>query len=226
MQGLGQTAGGFPIDLVLFAMIAGFLVLRLRSILGKRTGFEGAQAAPVRPAARGAKPVIDGQAEAVPVQPARALPDPASPAGEALSAMHAADPRLDTAQFLTGAEAAFRLIVTAFAAGDRVRLRSLLDDRTYVSFETAIAAREEAGHTQRTELRQILEASITEASLVGRDATITVHFVSQQISLTSDAKGEPVAGTDAVTEIADVWTFTRTLDQSDLAWRLAAAQSA
>lgn len=226
MQGFGQAAGGFPIDLILFAMIAAFLVLRLRSILGKRTGFEGAPASPARPMAREARTVIDGQAEAAPAVPARPLPAADSPAGQALQAMRAADSRFDAAQFLTGAEHAFRLIVTAFAQGDRVRLRSLLGDDTYVAFETAIAAREAAGHTQRTELREILEASITAASLAGQTASITVHFVSQQVNLVSGADGEPVTGTDAITEIADIWTFGRDLAQSDLAWRLEAAHSA
>ena len=140
--------------------------------------------------------------------------------------MAAIDKRFDPAQFLTGAEAAFRVIVTAFGAGDRVRLHPLLTDETYAAFETAITAREDAKHTQRSEVRDIVEATITAASLAGKVATITVHFVSQQVNLTTGADGEPITGTDAVTEIADLWTFTRDLSEQDLAWRLAAAHSA
>ena len=220
-----QAAGGFPIDLVLFAMIAAFLVLRLRSILGKRTGFEGAPTAPARPVTRAGAPVIDGQAEAT--RPAgRALPDPASPVGRSLAAIQAADRRFDPAQFLSGAEHAFRMIVSAFAAGDRARLRTLLADETFAAFERVIAAREQAGETQRTEIREIEEATMTDAALSGLDASITVRFVSRQVNMTSDKAGNPVAGTDAVTEISDLWTFQRRLAQPDLTWRLAAAHSA
>ncbi len=220
-----QAAGGFPIDLVLFAMIAAFLVLRLRSILGKRTGFEGAPTAPARPAARTGAPVIDGQVEPAPPT-ARPLPDPAGPVGRTLAAIRAADKRFDAAQFLSGAEHAFRMIVAAFAAGDRARLRTLLADETFSAFERVIAAREESGETQRTEIREIEEATITDAALTGQDATITMRFVSRQVNMTSDKSGNPVAGTDAVTEISDIWAFERRLGQPDLTWRLAAAHSA
>jgi predicted lipid-binding transport protein (Tim44 family) len=220
-----QAAGGFPIDLVLFAMIAAFLVLRLRSILGKRTGFEGAPATPARPVTRSGAPVIDGQAEAARAV-GRVLPDPDGPVGRTLAAIHAADKRFDPAQFLSGAEHAFRMIVSAFAAGDRARLRTLLADETFSAFERVIAAREEAGETQRTEIREIEEATMTDAALSGQDASITVRFVSRQVNMTSDKSGNPVAGTDAVTEISDLWRFQRRLDQPDLTWRLASAHSA
>jgi predicted lipid-binding transport protein (Tim44 family) len=219
-----QAAGGFPIDLVLFAMIAAFLVLRLRSILGKRTGFEGAPAVTPRQTARGAT-VIDGKAEPV-SSTTRPLPDSAGPVGRTLAAMRGIDRRFDPAQFLAGAEHAFRMIVAAFAAGDRVRLRPLLADETYGAFERVIAAREAAGETQRTEIRDIEEATITDGHLSGSAATIVVRFVSRQVNMTSDKAGNPVAGTDAMTEISDLWTFERDLGQSDLTWRLSAARSA
>jgi len=220
-----QAAGGFPIDLVLFAMIAAFLVLRLRSILGKRTGFEGAPTAPARPVTRAGATVIDGQVEPAPAA-ARTLPDPAGPVGRTLAAIRAADKSFDAAQFLSGAEHAFRMIVAAFAAGDRARLRTLLADETFSAFERVIAAREEAFETQRTEIRDIEEATITDAALSGQNASITVRFVSRQVNMTSDKSGNPVAGTDAVTEISDIWAFERRLGQPDLTWRLAAAHSA
>ncbi len=219
-----QATGGFPIDLVLFAMIAAFLVLRLRSILGKRTGFEGAPAAAVRPVTKPGSTVIDGHIDAA-AAGSRALPDPAGPVGRALSAMREADRRFDPAQFLAGAEHAFRIIVAAFAAGDRARLRQLLADETYAAFERVISAREAAGETQRTEIREIEEVTISDARLSGSLATIAVRFVSRQVNLTIDKAGNPTAGTDAVTEIGDVWTFERRLGQPDLTWRLSAARS-
>jgi len=219
-----QAIGGFPVDLVLFAMIAAFLVLRLRSILGKRTGFEGSPVAAPSPAAA-AGPVIDGKAEP-PAAPSRPLPTAGSAAGQALAAIQAADRSFDPAKFIAGAEAAFRIIVAAFAAGDRVRLRPLLGDDTYAAFDHAIAAREAAGDTQHTEIRDILEAEIREAHLDGKTASIVVHYVSRQINYTTAADGSTVGGTDAMTEIADLWTFARVLDSSDPSWHLVDAKVA
>lgn len=222
--------GGFPIDLVLFGLVAVFLVLRLMSILGKRTGFERSaeRPAPEMQRAPGARPeavVIDAKAE--PVQPAgRTLPDINSPIGQTLSAMAATDRNFTPARFLDGAEAAFRIIVTAFAAGDRTRLHPLLSQATYAAFEGAITAREAAAQTQLTEIRDIASASIEQGELVGTVANITVRFVSDQVNVTNGADGNPVAGTDAVTEITDLWAFERDLAQPDPAWRLSAARSA
>ncbi len=218
-----QATGSFPIDLVLFGMIAAFLVLRLRSILGKRTGFEGAPLPAAKPGA--AAPVIDGSAE--PLAPAaRPLPPPASAAGQALAAMQAADRRFDATKFIAGAEAAFRVIVTAFASGDRARLKPLLGEATYDAFNAAISAREAAGETHHTEIREILQAEVREAVLQGKQATIVLHFISRQVNYTTARDGAVVTGTDAVTEIADLWSFARTLGQPDLSWRLVEARPA
>lgn len=219
-------SGGFPIDLLLFGMIAAFLVLRLRGILGRKTGFERPAQPEVSPSAVpgmgrvAPAPVIEGRASV-----ARPLPDPATPAGTALAQMQAADRSFDPQHFLGGAEAAFRLIVAAFAAGDRVALRPLLADDTYRSFEAAISAREAAGETQRSEIRGIENLSIEEAALSGNHAAITLRIVSDQVSETLDRDGKPVSGADAVAEITDIWTFERMLGQPDPAWRLSAARS-
>lgn len=220
-------SGGFPIDLLLFGMIAAFLILRLRSILGRRTGFERQRSeggpVPVPGLGRAPAPVIEGRAE--PAAPVRPLPAPDTAAGSALSAMRTVDRNFDAARFLAGAEAAFKLIVAAFAAGDRVALRPLLADDTYRSFEGAISGRETAGETQRSEIKGIGLVAIEAASLAGTVGSITVKFVSDQIAETLGPDGKPVAGTDAVTEITDLWTFERDLAQPDPAWRLAAARS-
>jgi predicted lipid-binding transport protein (Tim44 family) len=226
-------SGGFPVDLVLFGLIAAFLVLRLRSILGRRTGFEGRArpASPVGPRGtaqpRDAKgPVIDGRAEPVAPRPVRPLPDLASPLGEQLRRLRTVDTGFDAARFLEAAENTFRTIVAAFATGDRVTLRSLLTDETYRAFETAIASRETAGDTQRTEIKDITTAAIVAVELTGTVADITLRFVSDQVNLTTNKDGQPVAGADALTEITDVWTFERDLAVRDQTWRLAAARSA
>jgi predicted lipid-binding transport protein (Tim44 family) len=214
------SSGSFPIDLVLFGMIAAFLVLRLRSILGRRTGYERPPQAAPRPDPRQG-PIIEGHAEPPPAAPQRPLPDPASPVGQTLARMREIDRAFDAQRFLEGAEGAFRLIVANFAAGDRARLRPLLTEDTFAAFEGAIAAREQAGEAQRTEIRAVTSATIEEAKLLGTLASLTVRFVSDQINLTTGRDGQPVAGTDAVTEIVDLWTFERQLDAPGPAWRLA-----
>ncbi len=222
---MGQ--GGFPIDLVLFGLIAAFLVLRLRSVLGRRTGFERPPVDPqgAHPALRAA-PVIEGRAEAAQPAPARKLPDPASPAGAALIRMQGVDHGFQPQHFLAGAEQAFRIIVAAFAAGDRAALRPLLADETYRTFDTAIAERESRGETQKTEIRGIESATIESAELTGTTARIGVRFVSDQVNVTLGGDGQPAAGTEAVTEITDLWAFERDLAAQDPTWRLVGARSA
>ena len=170
--------------------------------------------------------MLPPDAAATPAAPVRTLPDPMSPMGRTLGAMRAVDANFAPDGFLNGAETAFRMIVAAFAAGDRDALRPLLSDETYAAFESAIAAREQAGETQRTEIREIPEARIDDAALRGGLASITVAFTSDQVNLTLDRDGKEVAGTDAVTEIHDIWTFERDLGSPDPTWRLVAARSA
>jgi predicted lipid-binding transport protein (Tim44 family) len=218
------SSGGFPIDLVLFGMIAAFLELRLRSILGKRQGFER-PAPPIAPLRPAPGPIIDAKAE--PVQPAasQTVPEAASPTGAALARMRLLDGSFDPARFLAGADQAFRMIVGAFAAGDRVGLRALLSDETYKAFEQAISARENAGEKQISEIKSMQHLSIESAELKVRVGSITVRIVSDQISYTTDKDGRPLTGTDAVTEITDLWTFERDLSERDPTWRLVAARS-
>ncbi|HEY1411397.1 MAG TPA: Tim44/TimA family putative adaptor protein [Rhodopila sp.] len=219
-------ASGFPIDLVLFGMIAAFLVLRLRSILGKRTGFDRPappmQQAPLRPAPG---PVIDAKAEPVAPAAAQTVPEAETPTGQALARMRQIDPTFDPTRFLAGADQAFRMIVSAFAAGNRVTLRSLLGDETYSAFEQAIGAREKSGEKQISEIKAMHHMGIESAELKGRVGSVTAKIVSDQVSYTQDKDGRPLTGTDAVTEITDIWTFERDLSQQDPTWRLVAARS-
>jgi predicted lipid-binding transport protein (Tim44 family) len=223
------SSGGFPIDLILFGMIAAFLVLRLRSILGKRTGFEQQTPPPPfqppvgRPAQ--APPIIEGRAEQAPSPASQGVPAAGSPTAQVVARMREIDRGFDPARFLAGADQAFRMVVSAFAAGDRVALRSLLSDETYRAFEDAISTREKAGEVQVSEIRSVVQLAIEEAELRGTIGAVTVRIVSDQISYTKDRNGRPVAGTDAVTEITDLWTFERDLSQRDPTWRLVAARS-
>jgi predicted lipid-binding transport protein (Tim44 family) len=209
--------------LILFGAIALFLILRLRSVLGKRVGFEKPPIPPGQMPGFASGPVIDGQV--LPAQTGRAVPDPRSALGGRLMEIVNADANFDPPKFLAGAENAFRVIVTAFAAGDRAALKPLLTDPVFQTFESVITAREAAGERHRTEIKAILSAVIEDAQLIGNQAAIIVRFTSDQVNLTLDKAGNPVTGTEAVTEIVDLWTFERTLKSKDLTWRLAAARS-
>lgn len=223
--------GGFPIELILFAMVALFLVLRLRSVLGRRQGFERQQQQQQQQAEqrspaydpRGARPAeVDPALPPPPATTRQDIPDPGTQVGQTLARIRAADPGFDPAGFLGGAEGAFRMIVTAFAAGDRETLRNLLSDDTYAGFESAIAAREQAGETQRTEIRGLHELAIDNAELRDSAASVTVRFVSDQVNLTLARDGSVASGAEAVVELTDVWTFQRDVSSSDPTWKLVA----
>ena len=227
--------GGFPVDIIIFAMVAAFLVLRLRSVLGRRTGYERPPQ-PDRTASgydpRGARTAAENEVpQDVPAPPAKAgaarrvVPDPRSPVGQALQRIRGADASFDPHRFLDGAEGAFRMIVAAFAAGDRATLRALLSDETCAGFEQAIAAREAAGERQRTEVHAVQEMGIEAADLRGSVADVTVRFVTDQVSVTTGRGGEIVAGAEAVTELTDIWTFQRDLTSGDPTWKLVGTRS-
>jgi len=224
--------GGFPIDLILFGMVAAFLVLRLRSILGRRTGYERPPT-PVEPTGAGeaAARTIDTRGEEVgPPQlggpgPKRSLPDPASTVGQTLARIRQIDPDFDPTAFLAGAEGAFAMIVGAFARGDRDTLRTLLSPEVFADFEAAITARERAGERQRTDLVALRESALIEADLRGTVATLGVRFISDQINITYGPDGSVVAGGEAVTETVDVWSFARNLNSADPTWLLVGTRS-
>jgi predicted lipid-binding transport protein (Tim44 family) len=215
-----MTAGaGFPLDILIFGVVAVLLVFRLRGILGKRDGFEPKSAVP---------PVAAAAAEPPAVQPTpvpAGVPEPGTHLAQALWAIQAAEPSFDPARFLNDAQSAFRAIVLAFARGDRPTLALLTGREPYAAFEQAIAEREQAALTQHAEILAIESAEITDATLAGRIATITVAFVSEQTSYTTNAAGEIIAGHEGRTLIDDIWSFERTLGAPDPVWKLVATHT-
>jgi predicted lipid-binding transport protein (Tim44 family) len=156
----------------------------------------------------------------------RIVPDPRSPVGQAIMRIRGVDPGFDPNGFLDGAEGAFRMIVDAFARGDRQTLRMLLSDDTYAGFEGEISRREAAGESQRSEVRAMQEMKLEAADLRGTVADVTIRFVSDQVNVTTAKDGSIVAGADAVTELNDIWTFQRDLRSQDPTWKLVATRSA
>jgi predicted lipid-binding transport protein (Tim44 family) len=207
--------------IVVFAMIAAFLALRLYGVLGKRTGHEqqplprtAEDRAPLAAAAR----TID--APVAVREPANRNIDPAAEPG--LRSIVAGEPGFDVGQFLQGAQSAYRMTLEAFWKGDDAVLADLTEAPVHAAFADAIAARTAAGEVLDNRLVTIERAVIADASLSGREARITVRFDADIAAVTRNAEGQVIAGslTDAV-ETHDVWTFARTLKSADPNWKLA-----
>ncbi|GAA4764107.1 Tim44/TimA family putative adaptor protein [Stakelama sediminis] len=205
--------------IVLLAMVAGFLALRLYSVLGKRTGHE--QPLP-RPAEDRPKPVAVPRTLDIPSEPrdtAGALIDEKAQPG--IRALVSADSGFDVMQFLDGAKSAYRMVLEAFWKGDKDTLDWLVGDDVKGAFTQAIEERKAAGHTLDNRLVSIENARIVEASIAGRDATVAVQFDADIAAVTRDADGNVIAGSmsDAV-QTHDIWTFGRTLGSNDPNWKL------
>ncbi len=207
------------VEIVLLAMVALFVGLRLYAVLGRRTGHE--QQPVTRPEA------VPGTETATPVVDAAPERGEASPnvyeegAAGGIRAIVAADPGFDVARFMEGAEAAYRMILEAFWKGEKEELAFLTGDEVRASFEQAIDERQAAGYTLENRLIRIDRAVIKDAELSGRTASIAVRFDADIVAITRNAEGEVVAGSlsDAV-ETHDVWTFRRTLGSDDPNWLL------
>jgi predicted lipid-binding transport protein (Tim44 family) len=218
-------------DIILFAMIAAFLVLRLRSVLGKRTGNERRRDLfPRRPAPISEKPSAENGAMpegADKVAPIAAIAGKSSDTlDEGLARIHRADPAFDPAHFLEGAKLAFEMIVTAFAKGDKAGLQPLLSDEVFGPFAQTIDERVAAKETVETRDLKLDEGEIVEADMSGRTARVTVKLVSHQISVTRAMDGSIVDGDpDHPVEKTDYWTFARDTRSSDPNWSLAATSS-
>ena len=221
--------GDFPhyFDIILFAMVAAFLVLRLRSVLGRRTGNEPRHDPLLRrvEAPPGDKVVSLGNRSAAVRAPVASAPPPDAVAA-GLDGIHGADQGFDPAQFLEGARGAFEMIVGAFAGGDKTRLRPLLSDEVYTPFSAAIDERAGARETLETRIVGLKRLDIVEAALTGRTARITVKFVSDQINVLRAHDGSVVDGDpEHPVEKTDFWTFTRDTRSSDPNWTLEATAS-
>ncbi len=207
------------LGIVLLAMIALFVGLRLYAVLGQRTGHE--QRPVTRPeAAPGLEPATaPAEAKAQPAEPSGYAFEQGAAAG--IRAIISADPGFDVARFLEGAQGAYRVILEAFWKGDRQELAALVADEVRETFEAAITEREAAGHKLDNRLVAIERAAIEDARLNGRAAEIDVRFDAFVVAVTRNAEGELVAGSlsDAI-PTHDVWTFRRTLDSSDPNWML------
>jgi predicted lipid-binding transport protein (Tim44 family) len=209
------------VGIVLLAMVAAFLALRLYMVLGKRSGHE--QALPPKPAEERVVPLpvprtlADAQPEAA--QPTDSVIEPQATAG--IRQILQADGSFDVARFVEGAKSAYRMILEAFWRGDEEELAWLTSADVRDAFAAAIAARREAGEVLDNRLISIEKAVISAARLEGKTAFVTVAFEADIAAVTRDQDGNVVAGsmTDAVAT-HDIWTFSRKLRDSDPNWLL------
>jgi predicted lipid-binding transport protein (Tim44 family) len=227
------------LDIIFFAMIAVFLVMRLRSVLGRRTGQEKQRDIFARRSREETRdkviPLPDRTRPREEAQPAEGpVPAPdevrteaaAPPLQQGIARIRSADPSFEPRSFVEGARGAFEMIVAAFASGDTATLRPLLSDEVFENFRSAIEARRRANQTLETTLVGITSADLIEAELQGRTAVATVKFVTEQVNVTRDAQGTVVDGDPAaVTTVTDIWTFARNTRARDPNWTLVATRS-
>ena len=221
--------GDFPhyFDIILFAMVAAFLVLRLRSVLGRRTGNERRRPSIVRQAEPvGDKVIALGPRANGAAPPPPTTEPPADAVAAGLTRIRTADPSFDPDQFLEGARAAFEMIVAAFAEGDKGKLRPLLSDEVYRPFCAAIDERNAAKETLETRILALKQLDIVEAALDGRAARVTLKLVSEQINVVRAHDGSIVDGDpDHAIEKTDFWSFARDPRSTDPNWALVATDS-
>ena len=209
-------------EIVILAMIAAFLGLRLYSVLGQRAEQEE-ESIPQRVERRDMVEQDSRKVQAKPQNDQQVLDSPAVlPAVErGVREVAAADRRFDILGFLAGAKGAYGMILEAFWKGDRETLKELCDHDVYDSFDAAITAREEAGEQLNNSLIRIEEAVIEGASLTGTMARLRVRFVADIAAVTYDKDGAMIAGSlDDAVETRDIWTFMRDVNSADPNWLL------
>ncbi|MHA1517278.1 MAG: Tim44/TimA family putative adaptor protein [Alphaproteobacteria bacterium] len=236
----------FDIYTLLFLVLAVVIFIRLRGVLGRRTGNERPPYDPyTRPDAKQAGApegtVVNlprgrtGQTADESGTPSQADIDERleryakkdSPLGKALTALIKTDPSFDPGHFLEGAKAAYEMIVGAFAEGDEKTLKQLLGKDVLDGFMQAIDEREQRGESVQSTLVGIDKVDLLEAEVKDRQGFVTVKFLSELISVTRAADGEVVDGDPKkVREVTDIWTFARDITSRNPNWKLVATEAA
>jgi len=215
------------VEIILFAMLAAFLVYRLRSVLGKRTGNENRRPNIFSPGDNDADQDADN---VIPLpdtrqaEPTAVTPD--TPLAAGLAQIKIADRSFDDTGFMKGAQAAFEMVIKAFSTGDGKTLNMLLADDVYQDFANAIRQRELANQTLETTVVSIESTDLLEAEMQDSVAMVTIKFVSEQIKATLDENDEVVDGDQSlVITVTDIWTFARDTRSDNPNWKLVATRS-
>ncbi|HKL45264.1 MAG TPA: Tim44/TimA family putative adaptor protein [Roseovarius sp.] len=212
------------LQLLVLAGIAIFLILRLKSVLGTRDGFEGpprSQQAPGAPQRRDSFEVIEGGPDYDIIDN---VPEE-SDSAKALAEMKRIEPAFNVTEFLQGARGAYEMILLAFERGQLDDVAPFLEEDVYEAFAQVLDAREEQGLSVEAEFLGLRETKLTEATLdeVDNRAAITVRFVAEMTSVVRDSNGEVVEGDPRQPKRQkDSWTFERVMGSDDPNWRLVA----
>ena len=227
---------------IIFALLAIFVVWKLRSVLGTRTGNEQPPVDTLR--RRTPEPQADDASRTIlrfpggGAEPER-QPSPADRRAawlrvpgvqervmNGLEAIAAADPTFEPKTFIEGAKAAYEMIIMSFAAGNRAALQDLLSKEVFESFAAAIADREQRGDTVDTTFVSIDRVIIEDAQLRAPHAQVSLRFQSKLITATRDRSGAIIDGhPDKVVDMVDVWTFARDTTSRDPNWPLVATEA-
>lgn len=220
-----MSEGFAYIDILFFAMVAAFIALRLRSVLGRRTGHERRRTeswSTARANGRSDNVVTLPDRSAGAAETDRAIADlDDSQVKTGLTQIRLADHGFDLKGFLEGARQAFEMIVEAYAAGNKEALAPLLADDVLAGFNGAIDDRLAAGQTLETQLIGIQNAEVVDAAMHDSRARVTVKFTSEQVNVVRDGDGRIVDGDPSIAEeVVDIWTFERDTQSDDPNWLL------
>jgi len=187
------------LDIILLGMIAGFIILRLRSILGRKTGHESK--------------IYPGFAEkefSIPKQETKVTK-------KNLEVLEGNDKK----EFLRGAEIAYESILTSFATGDLIKLKSLLLSNMFSNFSDAIKSRNKEGIKSEFTFIGVKESTVEKYEKIKDNLYATVKFVAEVISVKKDKDGKVIEGNpDKIKFVTDSWKFTRNIKQKDPNWYL------
>ena len=233
----------FDITTLITIAVAVFVLLRLRSVLGQRTGHQeppkdifekNKQSDTQKDDAPGDNVVKlpsrknreEEQNESPVIQEIDEIAKPRTKLNKGLKEIFAASPEFSPKQFLSGAAMAYEMIVNAYADGDKKTLKNLLSKEVYEEFSAAISDREKSGDVVKSSFVGIDDSAIHQATMIDGESHVAVRFISQIISVTHNKDGEVIDGDESqIASVTDIWTFARDTNSRDPNWRLVATES-
>ena len=214
------------LDIIIFAIIAVVIFMRLWTVFGRRNDNEPQRPNPFTPPPRPQEDDASFRAKPIPQKEVGLLPSPvfkAAPASlaGALEQIKAQDPSFDEKGFLQGARVAFTMIVEDFAKSDMSRIDRLLGPEVLKHFQNAIDMRREAGQTMESKILRIIDTETASARLDDTNARITVRFISEQVNILRDKAMQIIGGEVGKSEmVTDLWTFGRDTKSANPNWLL------
>ncbi|MFW0777814.1 MAG: Tim44/TimA family putative adaptor protein [Rickettsiales bacterium] len=216
-------------DIIILALIAGFILLRLRSVLGQNTGDDNMDAFKKSMRTQAEQEPIIKLGDHNPKAKTKEEPEPDHylkdvtdlSVTSGLKAIKEKDAEFSATQFMQGAKMAFEMVFDGFAKGDKAPLKMLLSDELYQQFDAEIEARNKSEDKTETTLVSVNAKDITKAELDKNNARITVRFLSEQITVVRDKDGKIIDGDPSeVSEADDEWVFERNVTSKNPNWTI------